>query len=518
MSLKPQNDFKAFSISNNANVVSQERYEESRSLKTGFPPDNVTTHELNKVLRQSSTISSVVANFIATHSGGDDVLDDGDIAKLTAQLNRALEKKITTEIPSTSLTQKGIVQLTDQTGNSDTLAVTQKLASDINDNANNKLAKDRNGADIPDKNEFVKNLGLVETVNKAQGAYPKSGGVLDGNVDAVGSISGKGVYEYPSIRVYSAVNKPSPGELGAFPAVVSVTSIPGRSFLGPFSTGRAANWAKGINITQSSDVGQIYITADGVLHAYFLNSNGDVAGGTIANVDGGVKFITGTQHVNINISDFTTWIKSLSWGGHAFRFGGYDGTTGYPYSCGYVTRCSDTWAGFVADYGYSGISFIHGNDGGGVTRVSKLWTDKNATPDTNGFLKKSSPIVEIHSDGSFTTNDESKGATVERLSEGVYLVSGTLGFNADAAWGGIDGGIEIPLCKNKLPLIWVDYEVMPDGAIKLMTYHREHPDAPVFARNMREGYANGDLIDIPLGRFVSVRVQMPGADDEKLST
>ncbi|WP_387468468.1 phage tail protein, partial [Photorhabdus sp. RM323S] len=151
MSLKPQNDFKAFSISNNANVVSQERYEESRSLKTGFPPDNITTHELNKVLRQSSTISSVVANFIATHSGGDDVLDDGDIAKLTAQLNRALEKKITTEIPSTSLTQKGIVQLTDKTGNSDTLAVTQKLASDINDNANNKLAKDRNGADIPDK-------------------------------------------------------------------------------------------------------------------------------------------------------------------------------------------------------------------------------------------------------------------------------------------------------------------------------------------------------------------------------
>ncbi|KER02762.1 phage tail protein [Photorhabdus temperata] len=174
MSLKPQNDFKAFSISNNANVVSQERYEESRSLKTGFPPDNITTHELNKVLRQSSTISSVVANFIATHSGGDDVLDDGDIAKLTAQLNSALEKKITTEIPNTSLTQKGIVQLTDKTGNSDTLAVTQKLVSDINDNANNKLAKDQNGADIPDKNEFVKNLGLSETVNRANGAVPSS--------------------------------------------------------------------------------------------------------------------------------------------------------------------------------------------------------------------------------------------------------------------------------------------------------------------------------------------------------
>ncbi|WP_262977546.1 pyocin knob domain-containing protein [Photorhabdus kayaii] len=59
-------------------------------------------------------------------------------------------------------------------------------------------------------------LGLTDTVNLAKSAYPKSGGVLNGYVDATGSISGRGVYEYPSIRVYSAVNKPSPGELGAY--------------------------------------------------------------------------------------------------------------------------------------------------------------------------------------------------------------------------------------------------------------------------------------------------------------
>nr|WP_238399161.1 hypothetical protein [Photorhabdus bodei] len=70
------NDFKAFSISENANIVSQGKYEESQNLKMGFTPENVSTHVLNKVLRQSSTISSVVANFIATQSG-EDVLDDG---------------------------------------------------------------------------------------------------------------------------------------------------------------------------------------------------------------------------------------------------------------------------------------------------------------------------------------------------------------------------------------------------------------------------------------------------------
>ncbi|MCW7764593.1 phage tail protein, partial [Photorhabdus luminescens] len=149
-----KNNFKAFSINNNANVLSQERYEESQSLKTGFPPDNITVHLLNKVLRQSSTIASVVSSFIATYSGND-VLDDGDIVKLTTQLNRALEQKITTEVPTASLTQKGVTQLTDKTGNSNTLVVTQKLVSDVNDNANSRLAKNQNGADIPNKNEFI---------------------------------------------------------------------------------------------------------------------------------------------------------------------------------------------------------------------------------------------------------------------------------------------------------------------------------------------------------------------------
>ncbi|MCT8343461.1 MULTISPECIES: phage tail protein [Photorhabdus] len=125
-----KNDFKAFSISNNANVISQEKYEENQSLQTGFSPENVPTHLLNKVLRQSSTISSVVADFIATQSGND-VLDDGNVAKLTAQLNKAIEQKITTDIPSASLTQKGVVQLTNVIGNSDTLAATQKLVQEV---------------------------------------------------------------------------------------------------------------------------------------------------------------------------------------------------------------------------------------------------------------------------------------------------------------------------------------------------------------------------------------------------
>ncbi|WP_348986554.1 hypothetical protein [Xenorhabdus sp. SGI240] len=138
-----------------------------------------------------------------------------------------------------------------------------------------------------------------------------------------------------------------------------------------------------------------------------------------------------------------------------------------------------------------------------------IWHTGNTTTDTNGYLKKASPIIQIYPDGKFITNNESEDAIVERLSEGVYLIKNVLGFNAAAAWGGVDGGVEIPMCKNKLPLIWVDYRVQPGGSIKIMTYHREHADTPAFARNVREGYADGDPIDIPGGRFISVRVQMP---------
>ncbi|MGL9750825.1 MAG: hypothetical protein ACR5LC_04995 [Symbiopectobacterium sp.] len=52
-------------------------------------------------------------------------------------------------------------------------------------------------------------------------------------------------------------------------------------------------------------------------------------------------------------------------------------------------------------------------------------------------------------------------------------------------------------------------QINPYGSIVIRTYHRPHPDAPAFARNEIEGYANGDSIDIPRDTFISVRVQKP---------
>lgn len=145
-----------------------------------------------------------------------------------------------------------------------------------------------------------------------------------------------------------------------------------------------------------------------------------------------------------------------------------------------------------------------------------LYHTNNTTVDSNGFLKKASPVVKLYGDGGSETNEESDGVTSERISEGVYKISGVLGFNSDDAWGGVDGGIEIPTDKNKQPLIWVDYSLEEDGDLVIRTYHRTHPTPPQFAQNNIKGYEDGQPIDIPLGRFVDLRVQMPEREETEL--
>ena len=145
----------------------------------------------------------------------------------------------------------------------------------------------------------------------------------------------------------------------------------------------------------------------------------------------------------------------------------------------------------------------------GTTKYVHCLTNKNTIIDTGGFIKAASPVVNIYTDGRYETNDESDGVSVIRQGIGEYLITGCLGLNSDARWGGVDGGFEIPTDRNKQPRIWLDYEVKEDGSILVKTYHRTHPTSPVFARNELEGFSDGDPIDIPSDAFISVRVEMP---------
>ncbi|UYA60193.1 hypothetical protein NAL19_2039 [Pectobacterium sp. F1-1] len=152
----------------------------------------------------------------------------------------------------------------------------------------------------------------------------------------------------------------------------------------------------------------------------------------------------------------------------------------------------------------------------------------NTTVDANGFLKTASPIVKLFSDGSSELNAESDGVVTTRLSEGVYQITGCLGLNADRAWGGEDGGITNPKCRNGYERIWNDYEVQEDGSLIICTYHRVHSDAMPFAQNRlnldhrpynekrdSEEWPDRALIDIPLGTYLTVRVQMPAREEKQ---
>ncbi|EMZ3196909.1 phage tail protein [Salmonella enterica] len=180
----------------------------------------------------------------------------------------------------------------------------------------------------------------------------------------------------------------------------------------------------------------------------------------------------------------------------------------------------DTWASLTLPYSPTGkIAVASGSESAGRMVVRLLWDNSNTVVDGNGFIKQASPVVRIFSDGGYETNDESEGVVVTRIQTGEYLIEGCTGLNADAAWGGIDGGFEIPVDRNKQPRIWLDYKVNADGSILVRTFHRVHPSAPTFAQNrigntdndgvFTETVADGEPVDIPADSFVSVRVEMP---------
>lgn len=218
------------------------------------------------------------------------------------------------------------------------------------------------------------------------------------------------------------------------------------------------------------------------------------------------------QYGNIN-NLLTVFNNDLPSGGVvSFRDEAVDAAATYQFGASLLSRIGDTYATFSVNHLNGNLRVSGGGVSGGIATtnyINNIWGSRNTTVDVNGFIKQASPIVKIFGNGEYETNIDAEGVTVKRLAEGVYEVSGCLGLNSDASWGGIDGGFEIPIDRNKQPRVWLDYEIKEDGSILVKIYHRTHPTSPVFARNEIEGFSDGDPIDIPSDAFISVRVEMP---------
>lgn len=79
------NNFKPFGIGAGANVTSQSDYEALAALLTGFQSGKASSAQINKALRQSTVMASILAQFISD-SAGVDVLDNGNTAQILANL------------------------------------------------------------------------------------------------------------------------------------------------------------------------------------------------------------------------------------------------------------------------------------------------------------------------------------------------------------------------------------------------------------------------------------------------
>ncbi|HHN6221138.1 TPA: hypothetical protein ACRRJ9_001720 [Klebsiella pneumoniae] len=86
------NNFKAFALDPNANVISQADWEALPALLSGFTAGKASSAQVNKALRQATTIAEVVGRFIA--NAGDDALDDGDIAELVTKFTSAISTNL----------------------------------------------------------------------------------------------------------------------------------------------------------------------------------------------------------------------------------------------------------------------------------------------------------------------------------------------------------------------------------------------------------------------------------------
>lgn len=83
--------------------------------------------------------------------------------------------------PDASTSEKGFTRLNSATDSaSEEQAATPKAVKIAMDNANARLAKDRNGSDIPNPALFVQNIGLKPTVDRAANAVQKNGDTMTG--------------------------------------------------------------------------------------------------------------------------------------------------------------------------------------------------------------------------------------------------------------------------------------------------------------------------------------------------
>ena len=188
------------------------------------------------------------------------------------------------------------------------------------------------------------------------------------------------------------------------------------------------------------------------------------------------------------------------------RFMAFNNSMGYPDGLSFVgfgdRRNFFGFTAFGQDPVFITLDNVKAAAGSRNVISYNFWTTKNATKDSNGFLKGASPVVQLYVDR-IELNEEAKlqNITFEKLGVGDYLIKGSLGF-AQEGWY-----IETPKDANGNVLVAVVYEQLENNDISVKTYD--------YMLN-KKGRIVPDLetpLDIPETRWIDLRLQALPRDE-----
>ncbi|MDC4340134.1 phage tail protein [Acinetobacter baumannii] len=129
-------------------------------------------------------------------------------------------------------------------------------------------------------------------------------------------------------------------------------------------------------------------------------------------------------------------------------------------------------------------------------QIAEVLHSLNTTTDSNGFVKKASPIVQLFSSEiKFNDEAEKQNLYFEKIDIGDYLLKGSLGF-AQEGWY-----IEVPKDANGNTVVAVEYSTLENGDLSIKTYKRK------FDFELAAVVADHENpMDIPEGRWIDIRL------------
>lgn len=290
----PTNDFKAFATGNSANVISQADYLALAALVSGFSSGKASSAQINKALRQSTVMASVLAQFISD-SAGVDVLDNGNTAQILANLNTGM----TALTPGRLLNVQVFYNSGIYTATTGTKKVIVEMVGGGAGSAGSRAAGSgqvaiggAGGAGSYAKGSFTQNFNGVQVTVGTKGAGGTVSGpyASDGGTSSFGSlISAAG----------GAAGQPA-GPTSSFPfstvAAVVSAGANGANIIGTPGQGASASVVVNASVVIESPGGSSQFGAGGFITAFNakgVNGSGYGAGGGPSKVNSGGAAVAG---------------------------------------------------------------------------------------------------------------------------------------------------------------------------------------------------------------------------------